>query len=118
MRRYSALRGQLRGLRRLPLLMGPFLVPDHAAVDKKTLVKALNAHASHGDRSGKLVLRTARKLHIPRKFGQLVPAHRIKILRAAALTPRVLGRFVFDATSSNQPKQVKGALPSMASAFR
>ena len=97
---------------------GAFLAPDHSAVDKTALVKALKAHAPQVDRSGKLVLRTARKLHLPRKFGPMGPAQRIKILRAAALAPRAMGRFVFDAASDNLLKQVKGSLPSMASAFR
>ena len=117
-RRYSVRYGQLRERHPRPLLMGAFLVPDHSAVDKTTLVKEMRDHASHVGRSGKLVLRAARKLHMPRTFGKLGPDQRIKMLRAAALTPSVLGRFVFDATSANIPKQVKGPLPSMASAFR
>ena len=101
-----------------PHTQGAFLAPDHSVVDKSTLVKALKAHASQVGRSGKLVLRTTRKLHLPRTFGQLGPAQRIKMLRAAALTPSVMDRFVFDATSDNLIKQAKGSLPSMASAFR
>ena len=63
-------------------------------------------------------MRTTRKLHLPRNFRKLGPAHRIKAPKDAALNPRVLDRFVFDATSANLLKQVKGSLPGMASAYR
>ena len=63
-------------------------------------------------------MRTTRKLHLPKTFGKMGPAQRIKTLKAAALNPRVLGRFVFDATSANLPKQVKGSLPCAVSAYR
>ena len=95
-----------------------FLAPDHDVVDMTTLVKAMKAHAPHVEISGKLALRTARKLHMSRKCGQLGPAQRIKLLLSAAVTPRVMGRFVPDATSAKLPKHVKGSLPSMESAFR
>ena len=58
---------------------GAFLAPDHSAVDKTTLANAMRAHASQVDRSGKLVLRTARKLRLPRTFGQMGPSQRIKM---------------------------------------
>ena len=95
-----------------------YLLPPHPAVNKDSLTKAVKAHTSKLQRTGKLVMRTTRKLHLPKDFGKLGPAQRIKTLKAAALNPRVLDRFVFDATSANLLKQVKGSLPGMASAYR
>ena len=81
-------------------------LPAHAGFTKDALVKADRAHSSHFQRSGQLAMRTTRKLHLPRHFGKMGPSQRIKVLRPAALSHRILGRYVFDATSVNLPNQV------------
>ena len=80
-------------------------------------MKALKAHAKQFASTGKLRVRTT-KHHLPRAFGRLGPAQKIKVLQASAMAPRILDRFVVDDAKANLLKQVRGPLPGMASAYR
>ena len=97
---------------------GCYLIPPHPMITKESLAKAAQAHTSQLERTGALVVRTTAKHHLPRSFGLLGPAHRIKMLKSAALNTRVSDRFVFDPTSADLLKQVKGSLPGILSAYR
>ena len=93
------------------------MVPGRYSMTKTALFKALRAHPAQVQNSGKLVLRATRNLHLPRQFGKISHAHRIRATRPDALTPQAMGRFVFDATIAILLKQVRGSRPSMASAY-
>ena len=96
---------------------GTFMVHGNASLTNTSLAKALRAQPAHVQNSGKIILRASRKLHLPRHFGQFGPAQRIRVLRPDATTSRAMIRFVFEATSANLLKQVRGSPPSMASAY-
>ena len=59
-----------------------------------------------------------KKLHAPLSFAKMGPAQRIRLVGSPDVLPREVGRFIKDANHANFLKQVKGALPGMASAFR
>ena len=87
------------------------IIPSRAVLTNDALVKAIQAHSAQFQRSGQLTMRTKRKLRLPRHFGNLGPAQRIKIARPDSLPPRILDRYVFGAKSANIPKHVRGAIP-------
>ena len=43
---------------------------------------------------------------------------RVRLLNSSAIVPRVLGRYIKDATHANMLRAVRVALPGMASSFR
>ena len=94
------------------------LVPVHEIFAPNDLVLAARLHSAQYASSGKIAVRTKRKLHVPRSLSKLGPAHRIRLQKSSAIAPRVLGRYIKDAPHDNFLKKAKVSLPGMASAFR
>ena len=94
------------------------LVSAHAMFTQDALVKDIRRHSAQHATSGKLPIRTHRKLHVPRSFSKLGAARRIRLSKSPDVLPCASGRYIQDATQENLPKQAKGSLPGPASAFR
>ena len=97
---------------------GEYLAAAHEIFTSDDLALAIRMHSDQYASSGSISVRTKRKLRAPRPFSKLGHAHRIRLLRSSAIVPRVLDRYIKDATHANFLNQAKGPLPGVASSSR
>ena len=95
-----------------------YVTPDHTAFTQDSLAKAVKSHSKQFASTGKIRVRTANRHHLPRSFGRLGAAQKIKTMQAAHMAPRAIDRFGADADKADLLKQVRGSLPGVASALR
>ena len=94
---------------------GEHLVPAHELFTQDSLVLAIRRHSAQVAASGQIAVRAKRKLHVPRSFTRMGPAHRIRLIGSPDVLPREVDRFAKDATQANLLIQVKCYIPGMAS---
>ena len=82
------------------------------------LLLAIHRHSAQYASSGKIAIRTQRKMRAPRPFSKLGAANRLRLPKSSAILLRGLGRYIKDAPQANFPKQAKGSIHGMASDFR
>ena len=95
-----------------------FPLPEHKAFSGSHLIRAIKRHSIQAAKDRKQTAHLSPRLKKLKSFAKMGPSQKIKKLSGAKLMPITLGRFVLRSTHANLPKQVRGSLPAIASAFR
>lgn len=80
-------------------------------------LKEPNRHSNQAGRSGRIHVRTRKKLRAPADFSGVGPSGKIKLLSPAHVLPKCANRFAEDITQDNLLNHVRVSLPGIASAF-
>ena len=95
-----------------------YLAPIRSVFAQNSRAKAIRRRPLRFAKTGNLRIRTTMRMRLPRPFAQMAPPHRIMLLRSEAWIPRVLSRYIHDATHANLLNQANGSFRGAASSFR